>query len=110
FPTPIPAGSKLYKIDTGNNYTVIPATQYTRANGTTLDINLTDGGAFDLDGVANGIIIDPVTVGGVAPVVAQPGGGGCSINPTTGFDPSLILMTLFSLLYLLRRKRHIGKV
>jgi len=35
-------------------------------------------------------------------------GSGCSINPGSGFDPSLILMILLSMVYPLRRRLHIG--
>jgi len=35
------------------------------------------------------------------------GGGGCSINPVAGFDPSMLLMTLLSMMYPLRRRLRI---
>jgi len=118
FPSALPAGFTLYKIDLANNYTIIPANRYTLLGNTSLDLSLTDGGPYDLDGVANTVIVDPVAVAQavviippVTPLPVTPAPsvpvtqktGGCSINPTAGFDPSLLLMMLLSLWHLFRR-------
>ena len=110
FPTTLPAGFQVFKIDAADNFTVIPATQFTQINPTTLDLTLTDGGTFDLDGNAtNGVIVDPVTLGvpAVTSTVIPPrAGGGCVIQPTTDFDPMLPLLALLaSFSVWLRRKR-----
>ena len=62
FPAELPTGFVVYKVDMVNNYTVVPNTNYTLLNSNTLDITLTDGGSFDLDGTANGVIVDPIAV------------------------------------------------
>jgi hypothetical protein len=82
YPSGIPAGGKVYKVgpagfqEVGN-----PAIQ-----GDTVTLTLTDGGAGDSDGVANGVIVDPVGV--AAPVPSGSGslemsnnssGGGCAV-------------------------------
>jgi hypothetical protein len=83
FPTSPPAGSRIYKV-TPSGYN-----EFTGAviNGNTVTLLLTDGGAGDSDGSANGIISDLV---GVAAPVPGPGssssGGGCSVTRGSG-DP-----------------------
>jgi len=67
FSTPLPATFSLYKVDNAGVYTLIPngagVDQWVQINATMITMTLTDGGAFDLDGVADGIIVDPVVVG-----------------------------------------------
>jgi len=78
-------------------------------------LRLTDGGEFDTDGVANGVITDP---GGPA-VLSEPAPsptedvvqrnkprriGGCSVGTTDELDPTLILITLLSLLAIHRKR------
>jgi len=109
FSTSLPANVVLYKVDNAGNYTVIPngtgVDQWTQVNATTIALTLSDGGPFDLGGnVPDGIIIDPVAVG--VPPVATPttpakptaggSGGGCALNPSLSFDPSLLLLLLFA--------------
>jgi hypothetical protein len=81
FPSGIPAGSKVFKVgSTGFKEVANPVVQ-----DNTVTLTLTDGGAGDSDGVANGVIVDPVGVG--APVSSASGtldlsssssGGGCA--------------------------------
>ena len=54
-----------------------------------MTLTLTDGGAWDADGVANGVIDDPVglaTPVAAAPVASAPdsSGGGCTVAGTGG--------------------------
>ncbi|MBL4775509.1 MAG: VCBS repeat-containing protein [Mariprofundus sp.] len=110
FPSALPTGFQVFKIDAADNFTVIPASQYTQVNPTTIDLTLTDGGAFDLDGNAtNGVIVDPITLGvpaATSTVIPPRGGGGCAIQPTTNFDPMLPLLALMATFSAwLRRKR-----
>jgi len=51
---------------------------------------------------ATGTVTINVTVNAV---VATAGGGGGVINPSTSFDPTMLLMLLFSTVYLLRRRK-----
>lgn len=108
FPTALPAGFQVYKVDVAGNYTAIPAAQYVQVNATTIDLALTDGGPFDLDGAANGVIVDPVAIGApvaAAPVAAAPvAGGGCTMS-TASNDPTLLLLLLLAGGYLLRSWR-----
>ena len=64
-----------------------------------LALAIKDGGTFDLDGVENGLLIDPafIVAGEIksAPTPSK-GGGGCT---TQGFAPALlILLTPLALL------------
>ena len=111
YPSAIPAGSMVYKVDSAGFH------EYTNAaiSGNTITLTLTDGGSGDMDGVANGVIDDPV---GVASPVSTPpassdsgGGGGCSIgarqNRVTAFaDFAIILMPLFVMAALKRFRRR----
>ena len=79
FPTPIPAGSQYYKVDT-NGFHLFTGAVIT---GSTVTLTLRDGDSGDMDGKVDGIIIDP---GGVAvptntttPAGGGGGGGGCFI-------------------------------
>ena len=62
FPAALPAGFVVYTVDNASNYKVVPTANYTQLNSTTLDITLIDGGDFDLDSAANGVIIESIAV------------------------------------------------
>jgi len=55
------------------------------------------------------VVSDSITLHTSVPEAASSsgGGGGCSINTTAGFDPSMLLMTLLSMMYPLRRRLRI---
>ncbi len=79
YPDTIPAGTKAYKVDSSGYH------EYSRVSfsGNTMTVTLTDGGAGDSDGVANGVIVDPI--GLASPAEApQSAGGGCSIAGAPG--------------------------
>jgi phosphatidylserine decarboxylase len=57
FPNPLPLASKYVKCS--NNALTDCSSFTTRINEYTLQLNLTDGGQGDADGIANGTIIDP---------------------------------------------------
>jgi len=97
FPSAIPAGSKVYKVDTTGFHEVAGAV----VNGNAVTLTLTDGGQGDGDGQANGIIADPVGVAapassgtGSVDVSSGSGGGGCSVAVRTGSGGSAIDGTL----------------
>ncbi|MGC2457247.1 MAG: CARDB domain-containing protein [Gallionellaceae bacterium] len=55
----------LYKVDNSGNATLIPASNWTRTDTlttTTIALTLQDGGPFDLDGTANGQVVDPIAI------------------------------------------------
>jgi len=114
FSSALPANFVLYKVDNAGIYSIIPngtgVDQWTQVDATTIDLTLSDGGQFDLDGVTNGIIIDPVAVGvppapvAVAAPASSGGGGGCSINSSATFDPAMLVLLLFALIGLARRR------
>jgi len=87
FSVDLPGSLVIYKVDNANVYTELPATIWTQIDVRTVDITLTDGGPFDLDGMINGSIDDPLGAGGQ--VLAGFGGGGsgggglCSLGPRT---------------------------
>ena len=58
FPTEIPANSKVFKV-TDSGYAEFPNAVI---DGNTVTLTLTDGGEGDADGIANGVIDDPVAV------------------------------------------------
>ena len=85
FPASIPANAKVFKIDSGGFHEFPGAV----ISGLTVTLTLTDGGAGDSDGVANGVIVDPVglaTPVAAAPVATAPdsSGGGCAVAGTGG--------------------------
>jgi hypothetical protein len=113
-PSGIPAGSKVYKVgpagfqEVGN-----PAIQ-----GSTVTLTLTDGGQGDSDGVANGVIVDPVGV--AAPVASGSGsldlsnsssGGGCAVVPgrTSGGAGAMAPLLLLLVGAVVRRLRKPGR-
>jgi hypothetical protein len=116
FPSGIPAGSKVYKVgpagfkEVGN-----PAIQ-----GNTVTLTLTDGGPGDSDGLANGVIVDPVGVAapaesgtGSIDLSSASGGGGCSVAVRTGsggsyIDGTLILAGLGLTVWGIQRRRRRG--
>jgi hypothetical protein len=116
FPSGIPAGSKVYKVGpAGFKEVVNPAIQ-----GHTVTLTLTDGGAGDSDGLANGVIVDPVGVAvpaasgtGSVDLSSASGGGGCSIAVRTGsggsaIDGTLILAGLGLTVWGIRIRRRRG--
>jgi secreted trypsin-like serine protease len=68
-----------------------------------------DGGTYDADGIANGVIVDPVYVGlstdnNSSSDSGGGGGGGCSASKD-GSPVALILMFAVGGIYLIRRRR-----
>ena len=112
FSKALPAGLVVYKVDVAGTYTVLPTTLWTQVNANSIDVTLTDGDAqTDLDGVADGVIHDPLAIGAkVTPIVSNTGGGGggCTINVSAEFDPTMLLLMLFALVFMARRKRVAG--
>jgi len=70
-------------------------------NGKQAVVTLVDGGTGDLDGIVNGVIIDP---GG--PVLPVSGGGGCTLGNNSKFNPLFPLLIALSLVYLMWRRRR----
>ena len=82
FSSALPANVVLYKVDETGTYTEIPATQWTITGSNSLDLTLTDGGPFDLDGAANGVIVDPIALG--VPIPNAPPSAPTLISPNNG--------------------------
>ncbi len=106
----LPANLALYKVDSAGQFTLLPTAVWTRIDARTLEITVTDGDPLtDGDGVANGLIADPIAPaampGGVNNVVSSSGGGGGCVlqRSSVHMDPTLLLLTLISLGALLRR-------
>jgi len=116
FPSDIPAGSKVYKVDTTGFHEVVGAV----VNGNAVTLTLTDGGQGDGDGQVNGIIVDPVGVAapvasgtGAIDLSSASGGGGCSVAVRTGsggsyIDGTLILAGLGMAVWGIRIRRRRG--
>jgi len=110
------AGTNPYpKWDASNGWQMFPYTN--GANTNQVILALTDGGAGDADGVANGQIVDPGGPGvavAPAPVLPRSSGNnqnlGCTMGSGDGpVDPTLPLLLLISLLYLTRRSLTRGR-
>ncbi|MDX8391030.1 MAG: choice-of-anchor U domain-containing protein, partial [Mariprofundaceae bacterium] len=105
FTTALPANLMLYKVDNASVFTLLPSSAWVKIDANTVDITLTDGdAATDLDGVANGIIIDPLALGSASTL--KVGGGGCTLAASNNeFDPLFPLMLILSSFwYAFRRK------
>jgi len=72
FNQPLPETFALYKIDNEGTATEMPQSLWTINADASLTISLTDGGPFDLDGEANGLIVGPLAIG-VKTAVVSPG-------------------------------------
>ena len=120
FSSVLPANLSLYKEDGLGNYTLLPTLFWTIVGVHSIDVLLRDGDALtDLDGIANGIIHDPLALGVVgapavtaAPVATSSGGsGGCVIQSQASFDPTFPLIVIFLALWrLFRRQVNQGDV
>ncbi len=99
-----PAAAQFYSVSAAGAYRLIPGASYNRIAAGSVDITLIDGGPFDTDGIANGVIVYRIAVGSPAQVLggSGSGGGGCAMMQTRSFDPLLPVMLLLSLLYLMR--------
>lgn len=100
FSSNLPSRMRLYKVD-NNSYRALDSNLWKRVDDRTLVITLTDGDSeTDLDGIANGVIVDPI-----AP--ASIGSGGCtlSVEPkNTTRDPLLLILCLLAGGRLFRRR------
>lgn len=102
FPSGIPPGAKIFKVDASGFHEYSGAVQ-----GDTAVIELTDGGAGDADGKVNGAVSDPVGVAvpagsGSATIDLSAGAasaGGCSVaarsNNTGRSNPLLLFGAAF---------------
>ena len=111
---------KLFKVSYASLYTeippfntTVPGEGWTLIDANTIELSLKDGGQFDLDGLQNGVVVDPlafvqgtvvvtpkpVPVPAPAPAPAAAGGGGgkgggCTIAAAGTVDPTLLLLLL----------------
>jgi hypothetical protein len=113
----LPGNTVLYKLDHTGGYSKLPAGVWTKKDQRTIELTLRDGDPqTDLDGIANGIIDDPVAVGDAGSPPADSGsqaggggGGGCTLNAANSEDPLFLLIALASLLGLSTgRRRKVG--
>ena len=82
YPEAFPAGSKVYKVDASGFHEFTDAV----IDGNTVTLRVADGGKGDMDGTADGKILDPVGVavptgtgGGSIDMSTDAAGGGCSV-------------------------------
>lgn len=109
FSTDVPSGSKWYVHDVVNGWYEAPASQYSFIDARTMSLSLTDGGFGDVDGVANGWIVDPSGYGYVAGAPPEDDGGSednCFIGTAskTGTPAMMALVSIvFGVLFYIRR-------
>lgn len=110
-PENVPAGSKIYKINSTGYHDI---TSQVTISGATLTLNILDDGPLDdcvgctalVGNVLKAVIVDPIVVGvplgtsGNATGAATGGSGGCAYNPNGKFDLGMLLALFGSLGYL----------
>ncbi len=115
FSSPLPLNPVLYKVNSAGVYSLIPngagVDQWRQLNANSIAITLLDGGVFDLDGLPNGVIVDPVAVATSIPVVAPVQSytsGGCVMASSSdgSLDPLLALLIVLSVASLMRRRQQ----
>jgi chitinase len=89
FSQPAPSNAKWYKYDPDQGWHVYPYATFS-ADRRSVILELEDGGTGDMDGVRNGVIVDPsgigystqntVPVDYTPPVASGTGGGGCFMD------------------------------
>lgn len=87
----------IYTVDSAGKYTKIDAKKWARVeNGTAVELTLGDGGEFDEDGVANGVVVNRLAIGvTVEPAPKSDGfGSGGAL-----FDELLLLLLLVGARY-----------
>ncbi len=67
FPNPVPAGSQFWKFQNAHWFQVDPAQIGSNDGDNFITVTITDGGLGDSDGMANGMIDDPL-----APIIVSP--------------------------------------
>jgi len=76
----LPLSFNLYKVNNLGAVTLMPTTTWVRV-GSSIQITLIDGGMWDLDGLANGVIVDPIAIGvdTQAPVITFKGAANLTV-------------------------------
>jgi len=98
---------QFYQVNQAGKYVAIALANVAVVAPNIIDLMLADGGPLDLDGIANGIIVDPIAVGSTPKILGgSGGGGGCTIASANDFDPMMPALLLLACLYLLQRRRQ----
>jgi hypothetical protein len=72
FGSTLPEDFVLLKVDDEGNTTEVDASDWQQIDDQKVQVSITDGGYLDSDGIADGIVVDPITVG----VASKSSGGG----------------------------------
>lgn len=112
FSEDLPTNLFVYKIDHDGSFSEFPANLWTQPAARTLRVTLTDAdNRTDLDGVANGIIDDPIAIGSTIPIpgpvptpapapntttdntISTSSGGGCTLSTAPNIDLTWLVTT-----------------
>lgn len=116
FSDPLPPNLDVYKVDNAGVFKKLPTSMWKRIDARIIDITLVDGGILtDLDLTINGVIVDPIALADGSTTTTSPdiegnGGGGCSLQSTSSFDPQLIFIVAASLFHLYRRRTYLSDI
>lgn len=123
FTQPAPSNAQWYKYDPDFGWTVYPEAVFSD-DGRSVTLTLEDGGMGDLDGVENGVIVDPAGLGYSSSQTtdssgsyspSEGGGSSCFISTTTcgsdsGFHPVFTVVGLLFGVWFVSSLNHFTSV
>jgi hypothetical protein len=112
FSSKLPDNLVIYKVDDKGNYTKLPKDLWTKIDKFTVEVIVTDGDKLTDQGPKDGMIEDPVAVGGeIGEVYDFGGSSGCTISNTqsASVDPIWLFLLAIPGAGLMRRKLAASK-
>ena len=112
FSSNLPDDLVIYKVDENNKYTKLPNSLWNKVNNRSIEVTVTDVDGLTDQGPEDGVIEDPVAVGGdVSGAYDFGGSGGCTISNTqsTSMDPILLFLLAVPGMGLMHRRLAASK-